>query len=118
MLEIALIKRDSHQCINRAKQVPGKDLDQASYHREVSGIYRPLLLAQMVCKIYDKETGHVVVACDNESAGQKKLTIGITNQSLPKIILACSTQSISSANYFPSQWISGKSSSPRQKVWI
>jgi hypothetical protein len=27
----------------------------------------------MVCKIYDIETGHIVVACDNESAGQKAI---------------------------------------------
>jgi hypothetical protein len=73
-----------------------------------AGIYGALLLAQMVCKIYDIETGHMVVACNNESAGHK-LSIGTTHQSPPMTILTCWTQSISSANYFPSPPSSGMS---------
>jgi hypothetical protein len=69
----ALIHGDSYQRINGANQVPGEDSDQVSYRSELAGIYGALLLAQMVCKIYDIETCHIVVACDDESAGQKAI---------------------------------------------
>jgi hypothetical protein len=69
-----LIQEFSHQHINGDNQVPGEDTDQASYRSELAGIYGVLLPAQMVCKIYAIDTGHMVVACDNESAaGQKAI---------------------------------------------
>jgi hypothetical protein len=45
----ALIHEVSHQHINGTNQVPGEDLDQASYRSELAGIYGVLLLAQLVC---------------------------------------------------------------------
>jgi hypothetical protein len=69
----ALIREVSHQRINGANQVPGEDTDQASYRSKLAGSYGVLLLAQMVCKIYAINTGHMVVACNNESAGQKAI---------------------------------------------
>ena len=69
----ALIHADSHQRINVANQVPGEDSDQASYRSELAGIYGALLLAQMICSIYAIDTGHMIVACDNKSAGQKAI---------------------------------------------
>ncbi len=69
----ALIHGDSQQRINGANQVPGEASDQASYRSELAGIYGALLLAQMVCKLFDIGTGHMIVACDNESAGQKAI---------------------------------------------
>jgi hypothetical protein len=69
----ALIHGDSHQGINEANQVPGEDSDQASYRSELAGVYDALLLAQMICKIYYIETGHMAMAYNNESAGQKAI---------------------------------------------
>jgi hypothetical protein len=68
---------------------------------------RALLLAQMVCKIYDIETGHIWLLHEITNLQAKKLSIGINHRSLRTIIWTCSTQSISSTSYFPSPRSSG-----------